>query len=91
MNLNDPNLYRIIIFKKTNFYSLPDLVYLRDVFFRFTKDGVKPNLGIQEIFLLSEQEYSTIMRKAPHLKREEIKRHCGHSFSVQGYFRNKQA
>lgn len=61
MNLNDPNKYNVIIFKKTYFYKKNYKMTTRDVFFHLTKDGEKPVLGTQHIYLLNDEMYQNFL------------------------------
>lgn len=58
---------------------------LRDVFMRFTKDGVRPNLGIQEIFLLDFDSAEKLTEKGNLFKRDNVRQLASHSFTVKGY------
>lgn len=86
MNLNDTNHYFVVIFKRSLYYTPKESsMMLRDVFMRFTKDGVRPNLGIQEIFLLNLDNYEKLLDKGNIFKREEVRQLASHSFTVKGY------
>lgn len=88
MNLNDFKQYRAVIFKRKLYYTLKQTVTLREVFFKYTKDGVKPLLGIQEIFLLDEDSYNELIKNNV-FRRAEVAQIAQHSFTVKGY-RNNQ-
>ncbi len=52
---------------------------------RFTKDGTKPLLGIQEIFLLDLENYEKLLSLGKVFKRTEVRKLASHSFTVKGY------
>ena len=81
MNLNDTKLYNVVIFKRKLYYQTREKMLLRDVMLRLTKDGVRPNTGIQEIFLVEDmsQVQTGIMF------REQVRQAASHSFTVKGY------
>lgn len=89
MNLNDVTQYRAVIFKRRLYYTVPSPVSIREVFFKYTKDGVKPLLGIQEIFLLDEDAYNELIKNNV-FRRAEVAKIAKHSFTVKGY-RNNQS
>lgn len=90
MNLNDLNDYKVIAFKISKYYSPSYTLKLRDIFFRFTKDGVKPIQGIQELFLLTEDDYNTLLEQSNGLfKRDVVRSYASHSFTVKGYLKLK--
>lgn len=88
MNLNDTNQYFVIIFKRSLYYVPKERsMMLRDVFMRFTKDGIRPKLGIQEIFLLNFDNYEKLLDKGNVFRRNEVRDLASHSFTVKGYKR----
>lgn len=85
MNLNNFTQYHVIFFKRTIFYTKNSTVTVREVFMNYTKDGVKPNPGIQEIFLIESDKYEEIKKIMPKPTRENVRSYASHSFSTKGY------
>ncbi len=53
----DPQTYVTIAFKRKIYYLDKTPLQTRDAFMRWTKDGTRPLLGIQEVFLLTPEKY----------------------------------
>lgn len=88
MNLNDSNYYYVIMFKRTYYYTpKQNSMMLRDVMLKYTKDGAKPNLGIQEIFLLDLVNYEKLLSNGNKFTRDLVRSLSNHSFSNKGYKR----
>ena len=90
MNLNDMKDYRMIAFKLKKYYTVPYTVKIRDVFYRFTKDGTRPNQGIQELYILTVEDYNSLLEAHKgSFKRDLVRSYATYSFTVKGEFKLK--